>query len=347
MNSEIVPTRILAVDDDPTSRLMLLGTLQARGYDVTAVESAKDALQLLEQGSYMVVISDWNMPEMDGIEFCRAVRALNLDHYVYFILLTARTGSGEIVSGLAGGADDFISKPFDPSELEMRVKVGIRTTALDTRDAAIFALAKLAESRDPETGAHLERVRNYSRLLAAKLHELGYYTDQIDADFIRLIYATTPLHDIGKVAIPDSILLKPGRLSDAEFAVMKSHTTIGAETLAAVLEKYPWVPFLRIAHEIALYHHERWDGTGYPTGVSGDDIPLPARIMAVADVYDALVSKRVYKNAMEHDIAAAIIRDESGTHFDPRVVEAFIQLEDDFKKVREVFDQQLPRRAAA
>jgi len=340
-------TKILAVDDDATSRLMLLGTLQAKGYDVTVVESAKEALGLLESGRYLVVISDWNMPEMDGIELCRAMRALNLDHYTYFILLTARTGSGEIVSGLAAGADDFISKPFDPAELEMRIKVGIRTAALDTRDAAIFALAKLAESRDPETGAHLERVRTYSRLLATKLLELGHFTDQIDADFVRLIYATTPLHDIGKVAIPDSILLKPGRLSDAEFAVMKAHTTIGAETLEAVLEKYPWVPFLRIAHEIALYHHEHWDGTGYPTHTAGDDIPLPARIMAVADVYDALVSKRVYKNAMEHDIAAAIIRDESGTHFDPRVVEAFIALEEDFKKVREHFDQDSTSRLAA
>jgi len=321
--------RILAVDDDSVSRLMIKGALEARGYEVTIVERPSEALELIASGAYTLVISDWNMPEMSGVDLCRAVRNLDLEHYLYFILLTARTGTSEIVEGLAGGADDFMAKPFDPAELEIRVQVGLRTVALDTRDATIFALARLAESRDPETGAHLERVRNYARLLAMTLPKLGHFTDVIDVEYVRLMHATTPLHDIGKVAIPDCVLLKPGRLSDREFEVMKSHTVIGARTIAAVAEKYPWVRFLRVAHDIALCHHERWDGEGYPFRVKGDDIPPIARLFAVIDTFDALTSVRPYREevgpeAAEHAIVE--IKNGIGTHFWPDAAEAFIDL---------------------
>ncbi len=192
-----------------------------------------------------------------------------------------------------------------------------------TRDVAIFAMARLAESRDPETGAHLERVRSYCRLLAEQLRAMGHYADQIDDEFIRLLYSTSPLHDIGKVGIPDSVLLKPGRLSDREFEIMKTHAAVGAETLDAALERFPKTRFLRMARNIAATHHERFDGTGYPNGLKGLEIPLCGRIMALADVFDALSSKRVYKEAFVSDVVRSIILQDSGTHFDPLIVEAF------------------------
>jgi putative two-component system response regulator len=200
---------------------------------------------------------------------------------------------------------------------------------------AIFAMAKLAESRDPETGAHLERMRNYSRLLAQHLLDTGQMPGELTPEFVRLIYQTSPLHDIGKVGIPDSVLLKPGRLNDREFDIMKMHALLGAETLDAALRKYPGAKYLVMARDIAVGHHERYDGTGYPNHLAGDLTPLCARIVALADVYDALTSKRVYKQAFSHDIARSMILQESGTHFDPRVVQAFTDTESEFTAIQE------------
>jgi putative two-component system response regulator len=216
----------------------------------------------------------------------------------------------------------------------MRVRTGERILSLETRDVAIFAMAKLAESRDPETGEHLERMRYYSRILAEHLVATRPDCAELRAEFTHLVYLTSPLHDIGKVGIPDSVLLKPGRLSDREFAIMKTHTTIGAETLDAAVRQYPGVAYLHFARNIALTHHERFDGSGYPSGLAGMDIPLCGRIVALADVYDALTSKRVYKPAFAHDIAHSMILDEAGRHFDPDVVNAFAENEDKFRSVR-------------
>jgi putative two-component system response regulator len=219
----------------------------------------------------------------------------------------------------------------------VRVRCGERILSLETRDVAIFAMAKLAESRDPETGAHLERVRTYSQTISLwleKQHRAGY---EVDASFVRMIYQTSPLHDIGKIGIPDSVLLKPGRLSDREFEIMKTHTTLGADTLNAALEQFPDAKFLLMARDIAQTHHERFDGSGYPDGLAGRNIPLAGRIVALADVYDALTSKRIYKNAFNHDVARSIINDESGSHFDPVMVEAFMATADEFTRIREVF----------
>jgi len=207
----------------------------------------------------------------------------------------------------------------------------------ETRDVAILSLAKLAESRDPETGAHLERVQAYCQILAEQLAAMGQYTDEIDAEFVRLIHATSPLHDIGKVGIPDSILLKPGQLSNREFEIMKTHAEIGAQTLDAAMKRFPKTKFLRMARDIAATHHERFDGTGYPQGLSGDQIPLCGRIVAVADVYDALSSKRVYKAAFTHEVAKEILLKESGRHFDPPIIAAFQAAEEEFIAVRERF----------
>lgn len=200
-------------------------------------------------------------------------------------------------------------------------------------------MAKLAESRDPETGAHLERVRSYSRTLAQHLAGMEKFRDQVDAEYIRLIYLTSPLHDIGKVGIPDCVLLKPGRLSDSEFEIMKEHAAMGARTLDAALRQFPNVKFLQMARDIAATHHERFDGNGYPGKLVGAQIPLCGRIVAVADVYDALTSKRVYKNAFGHEIAKSIILKDSGSHFDPDIVEAFIQNEAAFRAIWAKFSE--------
>jgi putative two-component system response regulator len=208
---------------------------------------------------------------------------------------------------------------------------------METRDLAIFAMAKLAESRDTDTGAHLERIRCYSRVLARYLSQQPKFSDEVDADYVRMIYLTSPLHDIGKVGIPDSVLLKPARLSEREFGMMKEHTLIGASTLDAALQQHPEAEFLRMGRDIALTHHEHWDGSGYPQGLSGRNIPLCGRIVALADVYDALTSKRVYKDPFEHDVVRSIITAESGTHFDPDIVQAFLATEHEFLAIREKF----------
>jgi putative two-component system response regulator len=234
---------------------------------------------------------------------------------------------------LSAGADDFIAKPFDPEELLLRVHAGERILSLESRDMVVFALAQLAESRDRETGKHLERVRKYAQLLTHRLREAGDFAGQIDDRFAQLVYETSPLHDIGKVGIPDAILLKSGKLTTDEFAVMRTHTTLGAATLDAALEKYPDAEFLRFARDIAACHHERFDGSGYPLGLAGDEIPLCARIVAVADVYDACTSNRVYRAAMTHDEASQIIRTGAGTHFDPAIVAAFLDVAGDVARV--------------
>jgi putative two-component system response regulator len=331
--------RILIVDDDQVSIELVKGILTEAGHDVTCANSGADALDAMTHKEYRIVITDWEMPRMSGIQLCEAIRS-SQDSYVYIILLTSHGTTAERIAGLSAGADDFMTKPFEPGELLARVQAAERILSLETRDVAIFAMAKLAESRDPETGAHLERVMNYSRVLAKQLPAMGRCTDQIDAEFIRGIYATSPLHDIGKVGIPDYVLLKPGRLSDREFEIMKRHTTIGADTLDAALKRFPGTRFLEMARDIASSHHERFDGEGYPHRLAGENIPLCGRIVAAADVYDALTSKRVYKEAFAHDVAKSLLIKESGCHFDPQIVDAFLAAEATFISIKEHYGDQ-------
>jgi putative two-component system response regulator len=329
--------KILIVDDDEASLDMLGNALTQAGHEVVAARDGREALAKLRDGEIRLVVSDWDMPNMTGEGLCRAIRGGDLPGYVYVILLTVYQGSDYAAAGLSAGADDFVGKPFNPAELTARVRAGERILALETRDVTIFAMAKLAESRDPETGAHLERMRTFCMLVAQHLLATGQAPEVVTPEFVRLMFLTAPLHDIGKVGIPDSVLLKPGRLSDHEFEVMKTHTTIGADTLNAALAKFPSAGFLRMARDIAAAHHERCDGSGYPKKLTKDQIPLSGRIVALADVYDALTSKRVYKQAFAHDIAKSMILQEAGSHFDPIVIEAFLAQEAQFIKTRDRF----------
>ncbi len=326
--------RILTVDDDEIALEMLNLSLEQAGHEVASAHNGQEALAILQGEKHRLVITDWEMPDMNGLELCRAIRDGDFPSYIYCIILTGHGSPEETVEGLSAGADDFISKPFHPGELAVRVQAGERILSLETRNVAIFAMAKLAESRDPETGMHLERVRTFSRVLAEWLGQRKDPGYEIDLAFIRDIYQTSPLHDIGKIGIPDSVLLKPGRLSDREFDCMKTHTAIGGATLDAAVKEFPDAMFLQMARDIAGGHHERFDGTGYPSGLAGANIPLSARIVAVADVYDALTSKRVYKNAFNHDVAKSIISEEAGSHFDPKVATGFLAVEEEFLKIK-------------
>ena len=203
--------------------------------------------------------------------------------------------------------------------------------------ATIFAMSKLAESKDPDTGAHLERMREYCKAISLYLSRQPSYASLVDSTFVSSIYAASPLHDIGKVGIPDNILLKPGKLTDDEWQVMKQHPVIGANTLRAVHGQYPDNALIRIGIEIAECHHEKWDGSGYPYGLKGDAIPLSARILALADVYDALTSERCYKDAFDHKICRETIIASKNQHFDPVVVDAFLAIEGEFRKIRDEF----------
>jgi putative two-component system response regulator len=309
---------------------MLQFSLEELGYEATAVRNGLEAIECVRTGLYQLVVSDWEMPEMTGIDLCRSIRERQMGSYVYIILLTSRSGTANVVEGFDAGADDFITKPFQPDELAVRLKVGERILSLESRDVTIFALAKLAECRDPETGLHLERMREYCRVLADELSTWGEYHEQADGDFVQMIYLTSPLHDIGKVGIPDSVLLKPGRLDENEFEMMKQHTVIGGQTLDTAAGCHPEAGYLRMARDIAWTHHERVDGSGYPNGLEGAEIPLCGRIAALADVYDALTTKRVYKPAYSHDTAKSMILDGKGSHFDPDIVQAFLNREDEF-----------------
>ncbi|TWT77128.1 Cyclic di-GMP phosphodiesterase response regulator RpfG [Posidoniimonas polymericola] len=334
--------QVLIAEDDRSSSIVLQGVLGALGYDVLAATDGQTAWELLRDNDCRIVISDWQMPRMDGLELCRRVRARDVGCYVYFILLTSRSGSHNLVEGLQAGADDFVTKPFDAEELRVRMKSAERVVSLESRDLIIFTLAKLAESRDPETGAHLERVREYVRILCKRLQDDKACRGKIDQDFIQLMYLSSPLHDIGKVGIPDNVLLKPGRLTDEEMDCMREHTVIGGTTLDAALASHPSASFLRVASEIAWTHHERYDGRGYPNGLAGKDIPLSGRIMALADVYDALTTKRVYKDAMSHETAREILLEGRGTQFDPAVVDAFLAGESDFLRIKKMLQDSEP-----
>jgi putative two-component system response regulator len=322
--------KILIAEDELVSRKKLEKLVETLGHEPLSAANGKEALELWLTHRPSLLITDWCMPEMDGLELIREVRRLQGSRYVYIIMVTSRESVDNLVTGMEAGADDFMTKPYVKEELVVRLKAGERILDFETRDIVIFSMANLAEARDPETGYHLERIRNYSKILAETLMQSENPPKEITPFFVDNILMTSPLHDIGKIGIPDFVLLKPGRLDDREFDIMKAHTTIGYQALNNALVKYPNAEYLRMSAEIALFHHEKFDGSGYPQGRKGTEIPLSARIVAVADVYDALVNKRVYKSAFPHEVSKSIIVGERGKHFDPMIIDAFHQCEERF-----------------
>lgn len=347
---------VLVVDDTPAN-LTLISELLVEHYYVRVATSGEKALSLSRRVVPDLILLDVMMPGMDGYEVCRQLKNDARTRDIPVLFLTAKSQPDDERNGLELGASDYLSKPVNPQILLARVEsqllrkeahdllraqndfldreVAIRTRELQAmHDVTILALASLAETRDNETGNHLLRTQHYVRALAERLCSHPRFAEHLSAISIELLFKSAPLHDIGKVGIPDRILLKPGRFEPQEFEIMQRHAHLGYQALvhAEELLGQP-VPFLQVAKEIALCHHEKWDGSGYPQGLVGEEIPVSARLMAVADVYDAIISRRVYKPEMPHAKAAAIIREGSGTHFDPAVVEAFEALEEAFQQI--------------
>ncbi len=352
---------ILAIDDTP-SILASVHAILKHEFRVQVANSAAAGQRLLaSQAAPDLILLDVMMPGMDGYEMCRWLKSNPFTYEVPVIFLTACSETADEVRGFEAGAVDYIAKPISPPILTARVRTHLklvqahhflaeqnqllevrvqeRTRQIATiQEASMVALGSLAETRDNETGNHIRRTQRYVRILGEQMRQLPAYAGCIDDSFLELLYRSAPLHDIGKVGIPDSILLKPGKLTKEEFEIMKTHTRLGHD---AILEAEKLLDsqsdYLAMASDIAWCHHEKWDGSGYPRGLAGEAIPLPARLMAVADVYDALISKRVYKAAMTHEEAVAIIREGRGTHFDPTVVDAFLRVADEFQSLAETF----------
>jgi len=352
--------RILVVDDEAFNIKVLVDLLK-NDYQMIVAKNGEQALKRAVSDSPPdLILLDVMMPAMDGYEVCRNLKGNVKTKHIPVIFLTAMGDPQGEELGLELGAVDYITKPYSPSIVKVRIhnhlelkrsrdllerqneileeKVRERTQEVVlTQDVTILTLASLAETRDNETGNHIRRTQNYVQAIANKLSNHPRFEAELDSKTIELLLKSAPLHDIGKVGIPDSILLKPGKLGDDEFEIMKNHPTYGHDSLVAAEDVLGSTSFLRFAKEIALSHHEKWDGSGYPKGLSGDDIPLSGRLMAIADVYDALISKRVYKPAFPHEKAMTIIKEGSGSHFDPDIVEAFFQIENEVQLIAKSF----------
>ncbi|MCA1945013.1 MAG: response regulator [Desulfovibrio sp.] len=342
-------SRVLIVDDTPENIQVLMETLRGE-HALQAAKDGEKALRLAFAEPHPdLVLLDIMMPGMDGYEVCRRLKADVRTRDIPVLFITALSEEEDEARGLALGAVDYITKPFRPGLVKMRVRNQLELKKhrdhLDelvqerTREVALIkevtieSLATLAECRDPETGGHIKRTQHYVRALAAKVASHPRFTPHINDAIIELLYLSAPLHDVGKVGVPDAILLKPGKLTPEEFEQMKTHTTLGHFSLSRAEEKLGGNSFLRIAKEIAHSHHERWDGKGYPQGLAGDDIPVPARLMAIADVYDALISRRVYKSPFPHTRAVSFIAEGQGTQFDPDLCAAFLEIQGDFRQI--------------
>jgi putative two-component system response regulator len=349
---------IMVVDDQPVNLRLMEEVLRHQGYGVRSFPRGRLALAAAAQKPPDLILLDVTMPEMDGFEVCRNLRSNAALSAIPVIFLSALDGTEDKLAAFESGGFDYVTKPFQPEEVRARIENQLKIRELQARIeehnrelenlvrqqvreiaaaqmATIFALAKLADSRDKATGQHLERVQMLCHLLAAEMASNPKHSTDITDDFVQNIVCASPLHDIGKVAVPDAILLKPDKLTDDEFEVMKTHTTYGARTLELVLEKHPANAFVRMGIEIARWHHEKWNGDGYPDGLTGRAIPLSARIMAVADCYDAMRSERCYKRSYSHEITSDIIVRDSGHHFDPDVVDAFRAVRNAFRTVSE------------
>lgn len=345
---------ILVVDDTPFN-LTLMSAVLKKHYNVTEASSGPAALAMIRSGPLPdLILLDIMMPGMDGYEVCRQLKADPATANIPVIFLTANVSSDDEEKGFELGAVDYITKPIRQRVVLARIKTHLQLKASAdfledkaaflehevarrsreieaTQDVTILAMASMAETRDNETGNHIRRTQFYVRALAEKLKKHPRFSHFLTERTINMLFKSAPLHDIGKVGIPDHILLKPGRFTPDEFEVMKAHTTLGRDAIINAERRLGVsVDFLNYAKEIAYSHQEKWDGSGYPEGLAGDAIPVSARIMAVADVYDALISRRPYKNPFPHDKAVQMIIDGRGSHFDPDMVDAFVELQHEF-----------------
>jgi putative two-component system response regulator len=365
---------ILVVDDTPDN-LLLMANLLKESYTVKAANNGEKAIRIArDKPPPDLILLDIMMPGMTGHEVAQVLQADPATRDIPIIFLTAMASSEDETRGLEMGAADYITKPISPPVVLARVRTQLkvkdaaeflrdqnaylerevqrRTRELGAiQDVTIHAMASLAETRDNETGNHIRRTQHYVRVLAEHLRDHPRFRHFLDAATIQLLFKSAPLHDIGKIGIPDRILLKPGRFTPDEFEIMKTHTTLGRDAIAHAEQQLGMdVDFLRLAKEIAYSHQEKWDGSGYPEGLTGDAIPISARLMAVADVYDALISRRVYKEGMPHEQAVQIILDGRGAHFDPDICDAFQACLPLFQQIAARFadsDQDMARQAAA
>lgn len=348
---------VLVVDDTPDNLSLMSGLLKD-DYKVKVANGGEKALKIAQSDSPPdLILLDIMMPGMDGYEVCQHLKANPATRDIPVIFLTAKVEVEDEKKGLELGAVDYLTKPVSPPIVMARVKnhlalkahadflrnkgefleleVAKRTReVMAIQDVTILAMASLAETRDSDTGNHIRRTQFYVKALAEKLKTHPRFSATLTDNYITTLFKSAPLHDIGKVGIPDRILLKPGRFNTDEFEIMKTHTTLGRDAIRHAEDSLGTkVDFLAMAKEIAYSHQEKWDGAGYPEGIGGDDIPVAARLMAVADVYDALISRRVYKEGMPHEQAVSIICEGKGTHFDPDMVDAFVALQDDFRAI--------------
>jgi putative two-component system response regulator len=354
---------VLVVDDTPDNLTLMSGLLKDK-YKVKIANNGERALKVAMTGTPPdIILLDIMMPVMDGYEACRHLKANPETREIPVVFLTAKAEVEDEMKGFELGAVDYITKPISPPIVLARVhthlqlkrvrdylkdknefleaEVQQRTQeVVAVQEVTILAMASLAETRDNDTGNHIRRTQFYIRVLAEKIRHHERFRHLLDDDkIIDLLFKSAPLHDIGKVGIPDNILLKPGRFAPEEFEIMKTHTTLGRDAILAAERRLGLeLPFLHYAKEIAYSHQEKWDGTGYPEGLSGDDIPISGRLMAVADVYDALICRRVYKEGMPHEKAVAIICEGSGTHFDPDMVDAFKEIADEFREIAKHYE---------
>ncbi|GHV29260.1 two-component system response regulator [Synergistales bacterium] len=331
--------KILVVDDNLVS-LKLITSLLDGMYELLPAKSGEMALKMCERVLPDLVLLDIEMPGMDGFETISRLRNNVMFNRIPVIFVTGHHDSEMELKGLRLGARDFITKPVDKNILLHRIGIHLRVasyqTELENSIAKLSAgisitMADMIECRDENTGGHVLRTQAYVERIGKKLRHDGVFSDELSGGILDMIVRATPLHDIGKIAISDAVLLKPGKLTSDEFSIMKKHAKIGSDILKNMRVKMPNQLYLFYAETIAGSHHERFDGKGYPYGLEGNDIPLCGRIMAVADVYDALVDDRVYRKGMSHEEACAIIMEGSGTQFDPRVVSAFEACKDEFE----------------
>ena len=362
---------ILIVDDTPQNLTVLGEVLKTQpNYHVRAANSGERALRAAHsEPKPDLILLDIMMPGMDGYEVIRRLREDGATRDIPIIFITAMSGAEDETRGLEMGAVDYVTKPFNPAVVLARVRSHLELKRARDRlakenawldeevhhrmrenvliqDLNIRALASLAEARDNETGNHIIRTQHYVKALALQLLPNPRFTPALDGPRLEMVAKAAPLHDIGKVGIPDAILIKPGRLTPEEFEIMKTHPTIGSDAINRAMEQAlagvdddvaelagGAFGFLQVANEISLGHHEKWDGSGYPQGLAGDAIPVAACLMALADVFDALISRRVYKPALSLDEATRMIQDGKGRHFDPDVVDAFVVLREQFAAI--------------